>query len=99
MWEMIQEKFNQIDNEETVETRCTLLEDVEPAGADPLFQSDFASSPTIGNARRRRAWKHSRCDIAVTSRDGRTAVTRLPEIFCGVKGLRRIDRPHPIPSA
>ena len=39
MWARIQERFKQTDNEEKVETRCTLLEDVDPARADPAFQS------------------------------------------------------------
>ncbi len=39
MWERIQERFKQTDKEENVETACTLLEDVEPARADALFQS------------------------------------------------------------
>lgn len=39
MWERIQEKFKQIDAEENVETRCTLLEDVDPARADAAIQA------------------------------------------------------------
>jgi len=39
LWEYIQKRFEQTDKEENVETRCTLLEDVDPARADPAFQS------------------------------------------------------------
>ena len=39
MWQRIQEKFEQTDAEEGVETRCTLLDDVKPARADPVLQT------------------------------------------------------------
>jgi beta-ureidopropionase / N-carbamoyl-L-amino-acid hydrolase len=39
MWEGIQGKFKQIDKEENVETRCTPLEDVAAANADPGIQN------------------------------------------------------------
>jgi beta-ureidopropionase / N-carbamoyl-L-amino-acid hydrolase len=39
MWEGIQGKFKQIDKEENVETRCTPLEDVAAANADPRIQN------------------------------------------------------------
>jgi len=39
LWKRIHERFKQTDNEENVETDCTLLEDVEPARADPAFQN------------------------------------------------------------
>jgi len=39
IWKRIHERFKQTDNEENVETDCTLLEDVEPARADPAFQN------------------------------------------------------------
>jgi len=39
MWVRIQERFKETDQEENVETRCTLLEDIDPARADPDFQS------------------------------------------------------------
>jgi len=39
MWVRIQERFKETDKEENVETRCTLLEDIDPARADPDFQS------------------------------------------------------------
>lgn len=39
MWERIQERFKQTDEEENVETRCTALDDVSPARADSTFQA------------------------------------------------------------
>ncbi len=39
MWERIQERFHRTDEEEGVETRCTLLDDVVPAHADPTMQT------------------------------------------------------------
>lgn len=39
MWERIQERFKETDEEENVETRCTALDDVSPARADPAFQA------------------------------------------------------------
>ncbi len=39
MWGAIQERFARTDREESVETRCDLLERVEGERADPLFQS------------------------------------------------------------
>jgi N-carbamoyl-L-amino-acid hydrolase len=39
MWERMQVRFKQIDKEENVETRCTALEDEEPAQADPALQA------------------------------------------------------------
>jgi N-carbamoyl-L-amino-acid hydrolase len=39
LWEKILERFRRTDDEENVETRCVQLESVEPASADPLFQS------------------------------------------------------------
>ena len=39
MWGRIQEKFEQTDTEEGVETRCTLLDEVKPARADPIVQT------------------------------------------------------------
>jgi N-carbamoyl-L-amino-acid hydrolase len=39
MWERVQEKFKQIDQEETVETRCAPLDDVAAANADPAIQN------------------------------------------------------------
>jgi N-carbamoyl-L-amino-acid hydrolase len=47
MWQRVQEKFKQTDAEENVETRCTPLDDVEPANADPGVKgaiSDAAKS-------------------------------------------------------
>jgi N-carbamoyl-L-amino-acid hydrolase len=41
MWERMQEKFKQIDKEEKVETRCTALEDEDPAQADPALQASI----------------------------------------------------------
>jgi N-carbamoyl-L-amino-acid hydrolase len=38
MWERIQERFRQTDQEENVATRCTALDDVLPARTDPAFQ-------------------------------------------------------------
>jgi N-carbamoyl-L-amino-acid hydrolase len=38
MWESIQERFARTDREENVETRCDLLERVDPERADPQFQ-------------------------------------------------------------
>lgn len=39
LWEKIQERFKQTDHEENVVTSCTLMEDVDPALADPSFQT------------------------------------------------------------
>ncbi|HEX9725579.1 MAG TPA: M20 family metallo-hydrolase [Vicinamibacteria bacterium] len=39
MWERIQDRFKETDREENVETRCTALDDVSPARADPAFQA------------------------------------------------------------
>jgi N-carbamoyl-L-amino-acid hydrolase len=39
MWQHLQERFKQIDNEENVETTCTPLDDAEPAAADPAVKS------------------------------------------------------------
>jgi beta-ureidopropionase / N-carbamoyl-L-amino-acid hydrolase len=39
IWVRIQERFKETDKEENVETRCTLLEDVDSARADPDFQT------------------------------------------------------------
>ncbi len=39
MWERIQESFKQTDKEENVETRCTPLDDVNPARTDPAVQT------------------------------------------------------------
>jgi N-carbamoyl-L-amino-acid hydrolase len=39
IWESIQTRLAQIDKEEGVETHCTLLEKVDPALADPAFQT------------------------------------------------------------
>jgi N-carbamoyl-L-amino-acid hydrolase len=39
MWERIQERFKQTDKEENVETRCTALDDVDPARSDPATQT------------------------------------------------------------
>ncbi len=39
MWQRIQERFKQIDQEENVETSCTPLDDAEPASADPQVKS------------------------------------------------------------
>jgi beta-ureidopropionase / N-carbamoyl-L-amino-acid hydrolase len=39
LWQYIQQKFKQIDQEENVETACTPLDDAEPASADPLVKS------------------------------------------------------------
>ncbi len=39
MWERIRERFRRTDEEEGVETRCTLLDDVIPAHADPAMQT------------------------------------------------------------
>ena len=39
MWEHIRERFRRTDEEEGVETRCTLLDDVIPAKADPAMQA------------------------------------------------------------
>jgi N-carbamoyl-L-amino-acid hydrolase len=38
MWRAIQERFARTDREENVETRCDLLERVDPERSDPLFQ-------------------------------------------------------------
>lgn len=38
MWDLIQEKFKQIDKEENVETNCTQFDDVVPARTDPAVQ-------------------------------------------------------------
>jgi N-carbamoyl-L-amino-acid hydrolase len=46
LWERIQERFAEIDNDERVETRCTLLEDVDPARADPSFQAAVRAAAT-----------------------------------------------------
>src|SRR6202521_5554118 len=39
MWERIQERFKQTDKEENVDTRCTPLDDVDPARTDPAMQT------------------------------------------------------------
>jgi N-carbamoyl-L-amino-acid hydrolase len=39
MWQRIQERFKQIDQEESVETACSPIEDTEPAAADPTVKS------------------------------------------------------------
>ncbi len=39
MWEHIRERFHRTDEEEGVETRCTLLDEVVPAHADPTMQT------------------------------------------------------------
>jgi len=39
LWQRIQERFRRTDDEEGVETSCTLLDDVVPAHADPAMQS------------------------------------------------------------
>jgi beta-ureidopropionase / N-carbamoyl-L-amino-acid hydrolase len=39
IWEGIQERFKQIDKEESVETQCTLLDEVAPARSDPAMQN------------------------------------------------------------
>jgi N-carbamoyl-L-amino-acid hydrolase len=39
MWQHIQEKFKQIDQDENVATTCTPLDDAEPASADPAVKS------------------------------------------------------------
>jgi N-carbamoyl-L-amino-acid hydrolase len=41
MWEPIQEKMKQIDQEENVETSCAPLDDIVPARTDPAMQSDI----------------------------------------------------------
>jgi beta-ureidopropionase / N-carbamoyl-L-amino-acid hydrolase len=41
MWQRVQEKFKRTDAEENVETRCTPLDDVEPANADPSVKTAF----------------------------------------------------------
>jgi len=46
MWDRIQERFKQTDEEESVETHCTALDDVDPARTDPAFQA------AIGDAAR-----------------------------------------------
>jgi metal-dependent amidase/aminoacylase/carboxypeptidase family protein len=38
MWEHIQQRFAETDRAESVETRCSLLDDSEPARADPTLQ-------------------------------------------------------------
>jgi N-carbamoyl-L-amino-acid hydrolase len=39
MWSRVQGKLRQIDKEENVETRCTVLDNTEPARTDQLMQS------------------------------------------------------------
>ena len=39
MWEHIQQRFAEVDKEENVETRCSLLDHSEPARADPSLQA------------------------------------------------------------
>jgi N-carbamoyl-L-amino-acid hydrolase len=39
MWERMQARFKQLDREESVETNCTTLEQVDPADADPALQA------------------------------------------------------------
>jgi beta-ureidopropionase / N-carbamoyl-L-amino-acid hydrolase len=39
MWEHIQMKFREIDKEENVVTRCTSVDDTEPAPTDPALQA------------------------------------------------------------
>jgi N-carbamoyl-L-amino-acid hydrolase len=51
MWQRIQERFKQIDQEESVETSCTPLDDVEPAAADPAVKSSiYAAAKSLGLA-------------------------------------------------
>jgi N-carbamoyl-L-amino-acid hydrolase len=46
MWERIQGAFRRTDGEEGVETRCTLLDDVTPARADPDMQTAVRDAAT-----------------------------------------------------
>ncbi len=52
MWERIQERFKQTDKEENVETRCTALDDVDPARSDPATETAIRpASLASGGAR------------------------------------------------
>lgn len=44
MWEHIQQRFAQTDNEEGVETRCTLINDIAPALSDPAVQNTIRAA-------------------------------------------------------
>ena len=51
MWQRIQERFKQIDQEENVETSCTPLDDVEPAAVAPAVKSAiYAAGKSLGLA-------------------------------------------------
>jgi N-carbamoyl-L-amino-acid hydrolase len=51
MWSAIQQRFAQTDREESVETRCELLERVDPERADPLFQNAIREAAEAMNLR------------------------------------------------
>ncbi len=51
IWQRIQERFKQIDQEENVETSCTPLDDVEHAAAAPAVKSAiYAAAKSLGLA-------------------------------------------------